>query len=82
MLPLCDITVRTKADATLAAGLVVSTNPAAGSRLTAGSVVAVVVSSGPAPPTTTPNLPDGVKRLVEGSIADWFKRSNDLVKRG
>jgi hypothetical protein len=79
LLPRFDTTVRATADPKVAKGLVMSMSPTAGSRLIAGSAIAVVISSGPAPEMKA-RVPDGVKKPQLSGI---FKRlvSQARVKR-
>jgi serine/threonine-protein kinase len=58
-------TSTTKASATVAEGLVISTEPAAGTRLPMGAAVTVLVSSGPAPV----RVPDTVGQARAGAEA-------------
>jgi hypothetical protein len=73
LLPRFNTTVRATADPKVAKGLVMSMSPTAGSRLSAGSAVTVVISNGPAPEIVA-KVPDGVKRP---RVSEIFKRFAD-----
>jgi eukaryotic-like serine/threonine-protein kinase len=60
-------TAKTKASATVAEGLVIATEPAAGTRLPVGSAVTVLVSSGPAP-TRVPDTIGQTRAAAEAAL--------------
>jgi eukaryotic-like serine/threonine-protein kinase len=60
-------TTKTKASATVAEGLVIATEPVAGTRLPVGSAVTVLVSSGPAP-TRVPDTIGQTRAAAEAAL--------------